>query len=114
MKEAPAADSAKKRIDELTDAVNYHNYRYYMLEDPVLSDFEFDKIVKELAALETAYPQYVRVDSPSKRVGGAVSEKFGQVKHNIPMLSLDNTYSKNEVEEFDKKIKRFLGAGAAE
>ena len=114
MKEDSDVKSAKKRIDELTDAVNYHNYRYYMLEDPVISDFEFDKIVKELAALETAYPQYVRVDSPSKRVGGAVSEKFGQVKHNIPMLSLDNTYSKNEVEEFDKKIKRFLGYGGAE
>jgi DNA ligase (NAD+) len=114
MKEDSAAKSAKKRIDELTDAVNYHNYRYYMLEDPVISDFEFDKSVKELAALEAVYPQYVRVDSPSKRVGGAVSEKFGQVKHNIPMLSLDNTYSRGEVAEFDAKIKRFLGYGAAE
>ena len=114
MKEDSAANSAKKRIGELTDAVNYHNYRYYMLDDPVISDFEFDKLAKELSVLEAAYPQYVREDSPSKRVGGAVSEKFGQVKHNIPMLSLDNTYSKDDVEEFDKKIKRFLDIGAAE
>ncbi|MDA8272261.1 MAG: NAD-dependent DNA ligase LigA [Deltaproteobacteria bacterium] len=100
--------AAKKKIDELTDAVNYHNYRYYMLEDPVLSDYEFDKLVEELTELERKYPQYAREDSPSKRVGGAVSEKFAQVKHNIPMLSLDNAYSKEEVVEFDKKIKRFL------
>jgi NAD-dependent DNA ligase (contains BRCT domain type II) len=79
-----------------------------MLEDPVLSDYEFDKLVEELTELERKYPQYAREDSPSKRVGGAVSEKFAQVKHNIPMLSLDNTYSKEEVVEFDKKIKRFL------
>ncbi len=105
---------AKKRIDELTDTINYHNYRYYMLEDPVISDFEFDRLSKELAALENTYPQYVREDSPSKRVGGAVSEKFGQVRHNIPMLSLDNTYSRDEVAEFDAKIKRFLGYPAAE
>ena len=105
---------AKKRIDELTDAINYHNYRYYMLEDPVISDFEFDRLIKELAALENTYPQYVRDDSPSKRVGGAVSEKFGQVRHNIPMLSLDNTYSRDEVAEFDAKIKRFLGYPATE
>ncbi|MHB1600549.1 MAG: NAD-dependent DNA ligase LigA [bacterium] len=104
----------KKRIDELTDALNYHNYRYYMLEDPVISDFEFDKLAKELSVLEAAYPQYVRADSPSKRVGGAVSEKFEQVKHNVPMLSLDNTYSRNEVIEFDAKVKRFLGDAAAE
>ncbi|MHB1661489.1 MAG: NAD-dependent DNA ligase LigA [bacterium] len=106
--------AAKKRIGELTDAVNYHNYRYYMLEDPVISDYEFDKLARELAELEKRHPQYAREDSPSKRVGGAVSEKFGQVKHNIPMLSLDNTYSKDEVAEFDRKIKRFLGYGVNE
>ena len=103
--------TAKKRIDELTDALNYHNYRYYMLEDPVISDYEFDNLSKELAALESKYPQYARQDSPSRRVGGAVSEKFAQVRHKLPMLSLDNTYSKDEVVEFDRKIKRFLGYG---
>jgi len=104
-------ETARQAICELTDAVNYHNYRYYMLEDPIISDFEFDNLLKKLTALEAAYPQYVREDSPSKRVGGALSEKFGQVNHNIPMLSLDNTYSKEEVEEFDRKVKRFLGYG---
>ncbi|MCL4542686.1 MAG: NAD-dependent DNA ligase LigA [Deltaproteobacteria bacterium] len=106
--------AAEKRIDELTDAINYHNYRYYMLEDPVISDYEFDRLVKELEALERRYPQYVRGDSPSKRIGGAVSEKFARVKHALPMLSLDNTYSKEEIIEFDKRIKRFLDYNADE
>ena len=101
--------AAKKRIDELTDAVNYHNYRYYMLEDPVISDYEFDRLLRELTGLEKKYPQYAREDSPSKRVGGAVSEKFGQVRHGVPMLSLENTYSRDDVVEFDGKVKRFLG-----
>ena len=107
-------EKAKQRIAELTDALNYHNYRYYMLEDPVISDFEFDKLMRELSDLERKYPQFVRQDSPSKRVGGAVSEKFSQVKHNVPMLSLDNAYSREEVLEFDAKVKRFLGYAAEE
>ncbi|MCL6120222.1 MAG: NAD-dependent DNA ligase LigA [Deltaproteobacteria bacterium] len=107
-------EKAKQRIAELTDTLNYHNYRYYMLEDPVISDFEFDKLMRELSDLERKYPQFVRQDSPSKRVGGAVSEKFSQVKHNVPMLSLDNAYSREEVLEFDAKVKRFLGYAAEE
>lgn len=99
---------AKKKIDKLVDDINYHNYRYYMLEDPVLSDYEFDKLFEELLRLEKQHPQYVRADSPSKRVGGGVSEKFTQVKHAVPMLSLNNTYSEREIIEFDKKTKRFL------
>ncbi len=102
-------EEVKKKIDRLTDEINYHNYRYYMLDNPVISDFEFDKLVKELQSLEKKYPRFVREDSPSRRVGGAVSEKFGQVKHGAPMLSLENGYSREEVIEFDKKIKRFLG-----
>ena len=109
-----AEEKARQRIEELTDTLNYHNYRYYMLEDPVISDFEFDKLMRELSDLERKYPQFVRQDSPSKRVGGAVSEKFSQVKHNVPMLSLDNVYSREEVLEFDAKVKRFLGYTAEE
>ena len=99
----------KKRINELTDEVNYHNYLYYVLEDPVISDFEFDKLLKELSVLEEKYPKYARADSPTKRVGGEPIEKFSQITHRIPMLSLDNTYSKEDVIEFDLKVKRFLG-----
>ncbi|MHB8292244.1 MAG: NAD-dependent DNA ligase LigA [bacterium] len=98
----------KKRIDSLTDEINYHNYLYYVLEDPVISDFEFDKLLKELSALEEKYPEYARTDSPAKRVGGKPIDKFSQITHRIPMLSLDNTYSKEDVIEFDRKIKRFL------
>ena len=98
----------KKKIDSLTDEINYHNYRYYVLEDPVISDFEFDKLLKELSALEEKYPEYARPDSPTKRVGGKPIDKFSQIIHRIPMLSLDNTYSKEDVVEFDRKVKRFL------
>ncbi len=102
----------KKRIDSLTDEINYHNYLYYVLEDPVISDFEFDKLLKELSALEEKYPEYARLDSPTKRVGGKPIDKFSQIIHRIPMLSLDNTYSKEDVIEFDRKIKRFLNFSA--
>ena len=102
----------KKRINELTDEVNYHNYLYYVLEDPVISDFEFDKLLKELSILEEKYPEYARADSPTKRVGGEPIEKFSQITHRIPMLSLDNTYSKEDVIEFDLKVKRFLNLPA--
>ncbi|RZD16423.1 MAG: NAD-dependent DNA ligase LigA [Candidatus Acididesulfobacter guangdongensis] len=102
----------RKRINELTDEVNYHNYLYYVLEDPVISDFEFDKLLKELSILEEKYPEYARADSPTKRVGGEPIEKFSQITHRIPMLSLDNTYSKEDVIEFDLKVKRFLNLPA--
>ncbi|MCL4546531.1 MAG: helix-hairpin-helix domain-containing protein [Deltaproteobacteria bacterium] len=102
----------KKKIDSLTDEINYHNYRYYVLEDPVISDFEFDKLLKELSALEEKYPEYARPDSPTKRVGGKPIDKFSQIIHRIPMLSLDNTYSKEDVVEFDRKVKRFLNLPA--
>ncbi|MHB1693150.1 MAG: DNA ligase LigA-related protein, partial [bacterium] len=98
----------KTKIDALTDEINYHNYRYYVLEDPLISDFEFDKLLKELSVLEEKYPEYARPDSPTKRVGGKPIDKFSQIIHRIPMLSLDNTYSKEDVVEFDLKVKRFL------
>ncbi len=104
----------KKKIDALTDAINYHNYRYYVLEDPVISDFEFDKLLKELSVMEEKYPEYARQDSPTKRVGGKPIDKFSQIIHRIPMLSLDNTYSKDDVIEFDRKVKRFLNFPAAQ
>ncbi len=101
-------DKIKKRINELTDEINYHNYRYYVLDEPVISDYEFDMLLKELLSLERLYPEFIREDSPSKRVGDLPSEKFARITHHIPMLSLDNTYSAGDVIEFDKKVKRFL------
>jgi DNA ligase (NAD+) len=101
-------NNIKKRIDELAGEINYHNYRYYVLDDPVISDYEFDNLLKELLSLEKKYPEFTGPDSPSKRVGGIPIAKFAQVTHRIPMLSLDNTYSKDEVIEFDQKVKRFL------
>lgn len=101
-------NNIKKRIDDLVEKINFHNYRYYVIDDPVISDYEFDNLLKELLFLEKKYPEFIRQDSPSKRVGGALSAKFAQVTHRIPMLSLDNTYSKDEVIEFDLKVKRFL------
>jgi DNA ligase (NAD+) len=98
--------SPKERIEELTKLLNYYNYMYYVENNPVISDYEYDQLYKELVELEEKYPQYRLPDSPTLKVGGEVLEGFRTVEHKIPMLSMDNTYSEEELIEFDKKIKR--------
>ncbi|HNW68446.1 MAG TPA: NAD-dependent DNA ligase LigA, partial [Bacteroidales bacterium] len=80
--------SAEEQIKKLTDELNQHNYHYYMLDNPVISDFEFDKLLRELMNLEKTYPEYVQPDSPTQRVGGTITKHFASVKHIYPMLSL--------------------------
>jgi DNA ligase (NAD+) len=104
MKEA----EAKKKIEELSEELNDHNYRYYVLDKPVISDFEFDKLLEELIALEKQFPAFASPDSPSQRVGGAITKEFISVKHKYPMLSLGNTYSEDELREFDDRIKKAI------
>ncbi|MCM8818770.1 MAG: NAD-dependent DNA ligase LigA [Candidatus Omnitrophica bacterium] len=96
----------KERIKELVDLLNYYNYMYYVENNPVISDYEYDKLYKELAELEEKYPEYKLPNSPTQKVGGQVLEGFRTIEHKIPMLSMDNTYSSEELIEFDKKIKR--------
>lgn len=97
---------AKNRIEELKSLLNKYSYEYYVLDNPSITDFEFDQLMKELISLENEYPDLKTQDSPTQRVGGEVSEKFEKVRHDIPMLSLDNVFSYDELREFDKKIKK--------
>ena len=96
------------RIAELKDQLNDHNYRYYVLAQPVISDYEFDKLLEELIRLEKEYPAFLTSDSPSQRVGGAVTKEFRTVKHRYPMLSLGNTYSEDELREFEERVIKLL------
>ncbi len=95
-------------VKELREQLNYHNYRYYVLDDPVVSDAEFDRLLQELTRLEEQYPELVTPDSPTQRVGAAPLEKFETVRHRQPMISLENAFSEAEAREFDERLKRFL------
>ncbi|MFH1013759.1 MAG: NAD-dependent DNA ligase LigA [Thermoplasmatota archaeon] len=99
-------DMAKKEIEKLRDQINYHNYRYYVENDPVISDYEFDQLLKRLETLEDSFPDLITVDSPTRRVGEIALEGFQTVSHKVPMLSLANTYSPEELREFDKRVKK--------
>ena len=100
--------TAKKEIDRLTKEIERHNTLYYVKARPEISDFEFDSLVKRLKELERAHPEFKSSDSPTERVGGAPLKEFRTVPHKIPMLSLDNTYNFQELEEFDQRVKKFL------
>jgi len=102
-------ETAKKRIDELIKIINYHNYRYYVLASPEISDYEFDTLLRELSDLEKQFPEYLRIDSPTQRVGGEPLKEFKTVVHKYPMLSLPNTYTKGEIREFDERVKKTVG-----
>jgi DNA ligase (NAD+) len=101
-------EDAKSRIEALTKELSEHNYRYYVLSQPVISDYEFDQKLKELEKLEEQYPEFASPDSPTKRVGGEVTKTFRQVRHEYPMLSLGNTYSEQEVVDFIKRVDRVI------
>jgi len=96
------------RVQRLREELHYHNYRYYVLDDPVISDSEYDRLMQELVRLEEEYPELVTPDSPTQRVGAAPLEKFETVEHRVPMLSLENAFSEGEAREFDARLKRFL------
>jgi DNA ligase (NAD+) len=99
---------AKKRIDKLRKDINYHNYRYYVLDNPVISDYEYDQLMRGLENLETQFPHLIIPTSPTQRVGAPPLEKFEEVRHTFPMLSLANAFEEEEVKEFDARVKRFL------
>uniref|UniRef100_A0A7V5XH48 DNA ligase n=1 Tax=Thermodesulfobacterium geofontis TaxID=1295609 RepID=A0A7V5XH48_9BACT len=98
-----------ERVKKLREEIEYHNYRYYVLDSPVISDAEYDALMRELRKLEEMYPELITPDSPTQRVGFKPAEGFKEVPHAEPMLSLDDAMSEDEVIEFDKRIKRFLG-----
>ena len=96
----------KDRIDEIKRLLNHYSYEYYILDNPSVTDYEFDRLMQELIRLENENPELKTLDSPTQRVGGEVSEKFDKVRHDIPMLSLDNVFSYDELRDFDKKVKK--------
>ena len=100
------SEEIKQKIQALTSELKEHNYRYYVLANPKISDRLFDEKLKELEALERAYPQYKDANSPTTQVGGAVTKDFKTVQHKVPMLSLGNTYSKEELMDFDARIRK--------
>ena len=95
-------------IASLREKINYHNYRYYVLDDPELSDAAFDRLFRELEDLEKQHPELLSADSPTQRVGAAPLKTFETVRHVLPMLSLANCFTNEEVLEFDQRIKRHL------
>jgi DNA ligase (NAD+) len=100
----------QKRAAQLRQALNRHNYLYYVLDEPEVSDAQYDRLMQELVSLEKAYPELVQPDSPTQRVGAAPLDKFETVAHTIPMLSLENAFSAEEALAFDQRLRRFLNA----
>ena len=99
----------RERIEELRRQLEYHNHKYYVENDPSISDFEFDALMRELQRLEEAHPEFADPDSPTMRVGSDISSEFVTVRHRYPMLSLGNTYSLDELHEFLERIEREAG-----
>src|SRR5215813_12465350 len=98
-----------KKIDSLRDKIRHHEYRYYVLDQPEVSDAEFDKLMNELKALEKEHPELITLDSPTQRVGGRPREGFVKAKHSSPMLSLDNAYSEDELREWERRVHELSG-----
>ena len=107
-------EAVKQHIADLRKKIHYHNYRYYVLDEPEISDAEYDRLFNELEELESKYPELVTPDSPTQRVGAKPLEAFGTYKHSIPLLSLNSVYEEEEVKDFDERVRKFLGeAGGA-
>jgi len=100
---------AKRRLEELRHQIEEHNYRYHVLDDPLISDAEFDQLMRELQDLEDSFPHLVTADSPTQRVGGAPLESFTTVEHKVPMLSLENAFELGEIDDFQRRIQRLVG-----
>lgn len=100
------AQEAKQRIEQLTTELNHHNHLYYVESNPVISDYDFDQLLRELQDLEAQYPDFVSPLSPTKRVGGDITKKFETVVHRFPMLSLSNTYSEEEIIDWEQRLKK--------
>ena len=103
------AKSVEKEIEKLRAEIRHHEHYYYVLSDPEISDFEFDQLMRRLQELEAQHPELVTPDSPTQRVGGQPAEEFPKVRHSVPMLSLDNTYSVDDLRDFDRRVRELAG-----
>ena len=102
-------DKLGKRADELIKLINKHNYNYYVLDKPEISDYEYDLLMKELIELENTFPALKRADSPTQRVGGEVLKGFSEVVHKTPKLSLSNVFDENDIRDFDYRVRKAVG-----
>ncbi len=102
---------AADRISELRAAIRHHEEQYYVHAAPEISDEAFDRLLHELEELEADHPELVTPDSPTQRVGGRVAEGFATVEHKVPMLSLDNAYTEEELRAFDERVRKGAGLG---
>ena len=103
-----APKSAHRRARELHEQLHEHNYRYYTKDDPLISDAEYDQLLRELQSLESQYPELLTPDSPTRRVGAAPLSAFGEVRHEVRMLSLDNSFTNEELADFDRRVRERL------
>ena len=101
-----------RQYQDLVEELNKHNHRYYVLDDPTVPDIEYDRQLRELQSIEGLYREIIAVDSPSQRVGGAALYSFSQIKHALPMLSLDNAFTDTELQEFERRLKDRLNSSA--
>ncbi|MBQ9515077.1 MAG: NAD-dependent DNA ligase LigA [Ruminococcus sp.] len=101
-------EEAKRKVAELTKELNYHNDRYYNHDDPVISDYEYDAMLRDLENLEAEFPQLLSPTSPTQRVGGSRGEKFSPVTHTVPMESLHDSFSADEIRDFDRKVREVI------
>src|SRR3989304_2481313 len=99
-------EQAKKKIEQLSKELEEHNYKYYVLAQPAVSDYDFDMMMEELIKLEKEFPEFLKPDSPSQRVGGAITKEFKAVKHDYAFLSLSNSYSKDDIRDFDERVRK--------
>jgi DNA ligase (NAD+) len=106
--------TGKEHILALRAVINYHDWRYYVLSEPLITDFNYDKLFKELKQLENAHPDWISADSPTQRVARALTTEFKQVTHLTSMLSLDNSYNEADLNEFDRRVRDLTGAGTIE
>ena len=102
----PTKADAKKRLKELREQIDYHSYRYHVLDDPEVADAEYDALMGELIELETEHPDLVMPDSPTQRVGAPPSDLFAPVEHRTSMMSLDNCFSLEELQAWGKRVER--------
>ncbi|MCK4397705.1 MAG: NAD-dependent DNA ligase LigA, partial [Methanophagales archaeon] len=102
-------EAVKRYVADLRKKIHYHNYRYYVLDEPEISDAEYDRLFNELEEFESKYPELVTPDSPTQRVGAKPLEAFGTYKHSIPLLSLNSVSEEEEVRDFDERVRKFLG-----
>src|ERR1700752_4029196 len=105
----PAPKEVEKKIEALREKIRHHEYQYFVLDTPEISDQEFDKLTKQLKDLEAEHPELITPDSPTQRVGGKPREGFVKVRHSSPMLSLDNTYSEEELRGWERRVHELTG-----